>query len=124
MRISSPAKRCVGVALAFLLGPSLAHACSCIAIAPEHWRRQAAAIVEGKVLGVKREGDLNGRVVARIAVSRQVKGSTPRIVTVTTRGNSAACGYNFSPGRTGEFLLARERGRYTTNLCLMLGARR
>jgi hypothetical protein len=85
---------------------------------------QAAAIIEGRVLGVKREGDINGRVIARIAVSRQVKGATPRTVTVTTRGNSAACGYAFAPGQRGEFLLAQDRGRYTTNLCLMIGARR
>jgi hypothetical protein len=85
---------------------------------------QAAAIIEGRVLAVKREGDINGRVIARIAVSRQVKGSTPRTVTVSTGGNSAMCGVEFRQGQTGEFLLARERGRFTTNICLMLGARR
>jgi hypothetical protein len=114
----------LALALALLLTPSLAQACSCIRIAPEGFRQQAAAIVDGRVLGVKRDGGINGRVIARIAVSRQVKGSTPRTVTVTTRGNSAMCGYNFQPGQIGEFLLARERGRFTTNLCLMMGARR
>jgi hypothetical protein len=107
-----------------LLSPSAAHACSCIRIAPEGFRSQAAAIVEGKVLGVRREDGMNGRVIARIAVSRQVKGRTPRTLTVSTRGSSAACGIDFSPGQTGEFLLARENGRFTTNLCLMIGARR
>lgn len=85
---------------------------------------QAAAIIEGRVLGVKREGDANGRLIARIFVTRKVKGSTPRTVTVTTRGNGAACGVAFTTGQTGEFLLARDRGRYTTNMCLMMGARR
>ncbi len=109
---------------ALFLSSTPALACSCMAVAPDHWRRQAAAVVEGRVLGVKREGGINGQVIARIAVLKQVKGSTPRTVTVTTRGNSAACGYGFQPGQTSEFLLARERGRFTTNLCLMMGARR
>jgi hypothetical protein len=112
------------LALAAILAPSAAHACSCIRIAPEGFRMQAAAIVEGRVLAVKREGDMNGRLIARIAVSRLVKGRTPRTVTVSTRANSAACGVAFTPGQTGEFLLARENGRFTTNLCLMIGARR
>jgi hypothetical protein len=107
-----------------ILFPAAAEACSCIRIAPEGFRRQAAVIIEGKVIGVKREGDINGRVIARIAVSKLVKGNAPRTVTVTTRGNSAACGVEFQKGLTGEFLLARENGRLSTNLCLMLGARR
>jgi hypothetical protein len=107
-----------------LLTPSLAQACSCISIAPEGFRQQAAVIVEGRVLGLKREGDINGRVIARIAVSKLVKGTAPRTVTVTTRGNSAACGVEFRRGQNGEFLLSRENGRFNTNLCMMLGARR
>ncbi|MGL5138540.1 MAG: hypothetical protein ACRC7G_12315 [Beijerinckiaceae bacterium] len=110
--------------LAFLLAPTTAEACSCIRIAPEGFRQQAAAIIEGKVMGLKREGGDNGRVIARIAVTKRVKGETPRTVTVSTRGNSAACGVNFTKGQTGEFLLARMDGRYSTNICLMLGARR
>jgi hypothetical protein len=109
---------------ALLLSPGIAHACSCIRIAPEGFRMQAAAIVEGRVLAVKREGGINGRAIARIAVSKRVKGATPRTVTVTTAGNSAACGVDFTPGQTGEFLLRRDQGRFTTNLCLMIGARR
>jgi hypothetical protein len=93
-------------------------------IAPEGYRQQAAVIIEGKVLGIKREGDINGRVITRIAVSKLVKGEAPRTVTVSTRGNSAACGVNFTKGQTGEFLLSRDNGRFTTNSCLMIGARR
>lgn len=117
--------RCAAPALAalFLLMPTIAQACSCISIAPEGFRRQAAVIVEGRVMAVKREGGINGRLIARIAVSRQVKGSTPRTLTVTTGGNSAMCGVEFTPGQTGEFLMSRERGRFSTNLCLMMGAR-
>jgi hypothetical protein len=116
--------KALALASALVLLPAPALACSCMRIAPEGFREQAAAIVEGKVLGVKRDGGVNGRSIARIFVSRQVKGRTPRTVTVSTRGNSAMCGVSFSPGQTGEFLLAREQGRYTTNLCLMMGARR
>jgi hypothetical protein len=116
--------RRLGLALAFLLFlPHSAHACSCMRIAPEGYRQQAAVIVEGKVMNVKREGDINSRVIARIAVSKLVKGSAPKTVTVTTRGNSAACGVEFQKDRKGEFLLSRENGRLSTNLCLMIGAR-
>jgi hypothetical protein len=107
-----------------LLFPSLAQACSCVRISPEGFRQQAAVIIEGKILGLKHEGDINGRVIARIAVSKLVKGNAAKTVTVTTRGNSAACGVEFRKGQTGEFLLSREQGRLSTNLCLMLGARR
>jgi hypothetical protein len=109
--------------LLFALFPTQVLACSCMRGDPEITRRQASVIIEGKVVGVKREGDINGRVTARIAVTRQVKGKTPRTVTVSTRGNSAACGVSFKSGQTGEFLLVREQGRYSTNLCLMMGAR-
>jgi hypothetical protein len=123
-----PAPPGVGMALVLaaiaLLAPTPAFACSCMRIAPEGFRLQAAAIIEGRVTGVKREGGVNGRLIARIAVARIVKGQTPRTVTVTTRGNSAACGVGFHPGQTGEFLLSRDNGRYATNLCMMLGARR
>jgi hypothetical protein len=112
------------LALAFLLTPTLAHACSCMRVSPDGFRQQAAVIVEGKVMSVKREGDINGRVIARIAVSKLVKGQAPRTVTVSTRGNSAACGVEFTKGQRGEFLLARQNGRLSTNICLMLGARR
>ncbi|MGL4637061.1 MAG: hypothetical protein ACRCWF_13845 [Beijerinckiaceae bacterium] len=108
----------------FFLSPTLAHACSCIRIAPEGFRQQAAVIIEGKVMSVKREGDINGRVIARIAVSKLVKGQAPRTVTVSTGGNSAMCGVTFSKGQRGEFLLARENGRLSTNICLMMGAKR
>jgi hypothetical protein len=109
---------------AFLLSSTLAQACSCIRIAPEGFRRQAAVIIEGKVIGVKREGDINGRVITRIAVSKLVKGEAAKTVTVSTRGNSAACGVSFTKGQTGEFLLSRENGKLSTNSCLMIGARR
>jgi hypothetical protein len=107
----------------FLVAPSFAQACSCARIAPEGFRAQSDVIIQGRVLGVKREGGINGRLIARIAVLKPVKGRTSRTVTVTTRGNSAACGVNFEPGQRGEFLLSRDRGRYTTNLCMMMGAR-
>jgi hypothetical protein len=121
---SRKGRRMVLFAALLTLIPTPAFACSCMRIAPEGFRQQAAAIIEGRVTGVKREGGINGRLIARIAVSRVVKGQTPKTVTVTTRGNSAACGVGFHPGHTGEFLLARDNGRYATNLCLMLGARR
>jgi hypothetical protein len=112
----------VGAAM-LLVAPSLAQACSCARMAPEGYRMRAAAIFEGRVLAVKRDGGINGRLIARIYVAKQVKGTTPRVVTVTTNGNSAACGVNLTSGQQGEFLLARDRGRYSTNLCLMIGAR-
>jgi hypothetical protein len=108
----------------FLLTPTLAQACSCMRIAPDGYRQQAAVIIEGKVLGIKREGDINGRVITRIAVSKLVKGEAPKTVTVSTRGNSAACGVSFTKGQTGEFLLSRDNGKLSTNSCLMIGARR
>jgi hypothetical protein len=108
----------------FLFVPTNALACSCMRSSPEVIRQQAAVIIEGKVTAVSREGDINGRVTARIVVSRQVKGKTTRAITVSTRGNSAACGYAFKAGQSGEFLLTREQGRYTTNLCLMMGVRK
>jgi hypothetical protein len=115
-----------GAALAtgLILAPSPSLACSCSRIAPEGYRMQAAVIIEGKVINLKREGDINGRVIARIMVDKQIKGRVDKTVTVTTRGNSAACGVEFRKGQTGEFLLSRENGRLITNLCLMLGARR
>jgi hypothetical protein len=119
-------KRSTSIAAAMLLFtliPTQALACSCRRGDPEVTRGQASVIIEGKVVGLKREGDINGRMIARIAVTRQVKGKTLRSVTVSTRGNSAACGVALKPGQKGEFLLMREQGRYSTNLCLMMGAR-
>jgi hypothetical protein len=110
--------------MATLLTPSFAFACSCMRSPPETIRENAAIIIEGRVTNVQREGDQNGWVTARIEVTKPVKGSTPGTVNVTTRGNSAACGVNFTRGQTGEFLLTSQQGRYTTNLCLMMGARR
>ena len=111
-------------AFVLILTPSFAQACSCMRIAPQGYRQQAAVIVEGKVVSLKRVGDINGRLIVRIAVSKIVKGMAPKTVTVTTRGNSAACGVEFRQGQTGEVLLSRQNGRLETNLCLMLGARR
>jgi hypothetical protein len=117
-------RRLLGAVFSLIFMPSTVQACSCIRIAPEGFRQQAAVIVEGKVIGLKREGDINGRLIARIAVSKLIKGTAPRTVTVSTRGNSAACGVEFKRGQKGEFLLARNGGRFETNLCLMIGARR
>ena len=107
-----------------ILSPSAAMACSCIRLAPEGFRQQAAAIVEGRVTSVTREGGPQGSVTARIAVSKRVKGRAPRVVSVETRGNSAQCGYSFAVGQKREFLLSMTDGRYSTNICLMMGARR
>jgi hypothetical protein len=116
--------RAATLAFAFFLSPTLAHACSCIRIAPEGFRQQAAVIIEGRVMSVRREGDINGQVIARIAVRKLVKGQAARTVTVRTGGNSAMCGVPMNKGQSGEFLLARNNGRLFTNTCLMLGARR
>ncbi len=112
------------LALAACLAPSAAMACSCIAVAPEEFRKQADVIIEGRVTDVKRAGDINGLVTARIEVVRTVKGHPPGIVTVQTGGNSALCGYGLRPGQRQEFLLAFRNGRYRTDSCLMRGARR
>lgn len=112
------------VALAAFLLPSAAMACSCMRIAPEMIRQKADAIIVGRALDVRREGGINGMVTARIAVSKRIKGRVPRTVTVQTGGNGAMCGYSFAVGQSREFLLSRREGRYSTNICLMMGARR
>ncbi len=114
---------CGAIALGAFLLPSAAMACSCRPNSAEALRQSADAIVVGRVVEVSREGGRNGTVTARIAVSRRLKGRPPRMVTVETRGNSAMCGYGFAVGQTREFLLSRQDGRYSTNLCLMTGAR-
>ncbi len=114
---------CGAIALAALLTPSAAMACSCIRLAPEGFRQQADAIVQGRVIGVTRAGGPQGTVTARIAVAWRIKGRVPRIVRVETRGSSAACGYGFAVGQKREFLLSLKDGRFSTNSCLMLGAR-
>lgn len=112
------------IALAATILPSAAMACSCIRLAPDGFRQQAAAIIEGRVTGVTREGGPQGSVKARIAVTKRIKGRVPRVVSVETRGNGAQCGYSFAVGQKREFLLSMAEGRYSTNICLMMGARR
>ncbi len=112
------------IALATLLVPSAAMACSCIPAPPEEIRGRADVIIQGRVLEVTREGGRNGEVTARISVTRRMKGMVPRAIAVQTRGNSAMCGYSFAVGQAREFLLTRSDGRYATSLCLMRGARR
>jgi hypothetical protein len=117
-------RRLAAIALAACLAPSAAMACSCIRLAPEGFRQQAKAIIVGRVTSVTRAAEPQGMVTARIAVTRRIKGRMPRVVSVETRGSSAACGYSFAVGQQREFLLSQNEGRFGTNSCLMLGARR
>lgn len=99
-----------------------AHACTCAPPGPPAAELAAAdAVFSGRVISVEatRQEDRFPRLTVRFALAEVWKGLPEgEVATVTTAGDSAACGYHFEPGE--EYLVYAQEGdpgSLSTGLC-------
>jgi hypothetical protein len=91
-----------------------AQACSCLRQSVQDALRSSSAVFEGHVL----ESTVDGGVVrVRLEVSRQWKGVHTETLSVTTAGNSAACGVAFAEGETYLVYANKNADDTTVSLC-------
>lgn len=107
-----------------LLSIEVGYACSCTPPPPaSESLRQAGAVFSGRVLQVRRvksAGDEQGglfQVEVVFAVDTSWKGARQRVISVFTASQSAACGYNFTRGRTYLVYAADSQGKLSTTIC-------
>lgn len=72
-----------------VLAPGTAHACSCMALAPESIVEQAPVVVVGTPVAVEESGT---RARYRVEVDRSYKQTVPEVIVVESASSSAACG--------------------------------
>lgn len=110
-------------ALAWAAFPHPCAACSCAAVTPLQAAEQAAAVFEGKVLGIREtydpydeSGAIGRRYAVRLEVDSIRKGELPSEAIVYTGFHS--CGIDFKQGET-YLVYAQERhpGELETHLC-------
>jgi hypothetical protein len=108
-----------------MLAVSPALACSCERIAPAAFRASAELIVEGEVVALRATPQNRpGMNRATIRVVRAERGASSRFVVIWSRNQPEACGLMMRQGERREFLARRMEGRWRTDACLMLGAKR
>ncbi len=85
----------------YALMPSNAYACSCAGPGtPQDGLQMAGAVFAGKVLNITQTAQPYSQHRVLFEVISTWKGDVGREVIITTAGNSAACGYEFSVGST------------------------
>lgn len=82
--------------------PGAAHACSCVALAPESVIEQADAVVWGTPVSVSESGTTRTYVVE---VQRSYRRALPERIEISTPATSAACGVELTIGRAGYVVL-------------------
>jgi hypothetical protein len=98
--------------------PSVASACSCRQPSLASVSANSDVVISGTVVQVRRVGRTqSGRVYATIRVGKVYKGRVPKLMTVETRGSSAACGVGFAVGQTVRFGANQGERNYMTGLC-------
>lgn len=103
--------------LAAWLLPQRVEACSCVQPPPPKAAlARAAAVFEGKVVGVTTEPDLH-RLTARLEVLRAWKGVDTRHVEVSTIDVGSMCGFGFTVGATYLVYADGGPGALSTGLC-------
>jgi hypothetical protein len=98
--------RAVGIAVLGLVivvltvtNPPPAVACSCVQPPPPQAAlEQADAVFAGTVVTIQRTGQLSATLIAEIEVDEVWTGEVFETVTVTTAGDSATCGVDFTTG--------------------------
>ena len=107
-----------GVLLAL---PHPASACSCVALEPADYLRQADAVFSGTVRQVnvvQLGGALVGRVYyATTNVNRVYKGNVGHTVVVETGESGGLCGFPFAVGTTYLIYAKGSGDIFSTNLC-------
>ncbi len=118
-------RRDIAFAAAFLLSATPVLACSCGPKPdPASYRMAAALIFEGEVISIEAAPpDKPGMTKARIRVVRVSKGRAAGSVLIETRNQPEACGYRFAKGEKREFLARRDKAKFVTDSCLMIGAK-
>jgi hypothetical protein len=82
--------------------------------------QRARAVFEGRVLEVgaqAADGTALERVRVRLRVVRAWKGVTTESIELSTANNSAACGYEFTPGQSYLVYADEENGALAVSLC-------
>jgi hypothetical protein len=81
----------------------------------------ADVAIVGTVTEVKRTGPgPDATVIATVTVSRIIKGRIHRQIQLRTRGNSAACGVEFTEGMIIRIAADKLSDGLNTNLCMLL----
>lgn len=117
--------RIVGLAFAaaalFATGTWPAHACTCRDRTAAEIVAAADVAIVGTVTEVRRTGPgPDATVIATVSVSRIIKGRIHRQIQLRTRGNSAACGVEFTEGMVVRIAADKLSDGLNTNLCMML----
>lgn len=106
----------VAVAVGLVVHVGQVFACSCMeAPPPKEAMKNAAAVFSGTVTGIQ-QPDKGGLKVA-IRVHERWKGPEATTLTVTTAGNTAACGYPFENGEKYLVYALGDGDSLATNVC-------
>lgn len=96
--------------------PRVVYACSCIMPGtPQEELSRADAVFGGTVTSIERVDQMTLRVT--FDVGRIWKGPSAPTLSVTTAGDSAACGYQFQPGAEYIVYATGQDGSLVTSLC-------
>jgi hypothetical protein len=108
------------VALASIVAPAVALACSCAHVSREQVVEMADVAFSGRVARIWRSGD--GRfLLASVVVTKRIKGKLGERVTVMTSAYPTMCGYALDRGRTYDFAAKRApQGMASINMCSMV----
>jgi hypothetical protein len=125
LRVSAVAALVVATAL---LAAEGAMACSCVAIDPKTQLEQSDGAVVARLLKVKPLDDIGSSANFVYRTGRVLKGrqrGLRRGRRLVVRGplQSASCGLSNDVGALTGLFMFREKGRWTSNLCLEIGAR-
>ena len=115
----------VGMALLaatfFIVLANPAMACSCRDRTAAEIVAGADVAIVGTVTDVKRTGPgPDATVIATVSVSRIIKGRIHRQIQLRTRGNSAACGVEFTEGMVVRIAADKLSDGLNTNQCMIL----
>lgn len=102
----------IATMIVLLMSFCSAAACSC---APAAAGKPAPVLIDGRVLSVV-ASELG--VVATVEVLQNLRGRTPKRITVETTADSASCGVTFREGERRRIPLAPLRDVYATNQCM------
>lgn len=98
--------------------PPSAFACSCmIAPPPTQARDEAVAVFAGTVSAIAPANPGSTNLLVTFDLDESWKGPTESQLTITTPGNSAACGVSFDVGQGYLVYASAQEGQFQTTLC-------
>jgi hypothetical protein len=108
------------VALLAVIAPAGALACSCMPMSREQLVELSEFAFSGRVARTWRSRD-GEFLLARVVVTKRIKGKVAERLTVTTSAHPTMCGYALHRGRSYDFAAERApRGMVSITSCSMI----